>query len=181
MIIVEGPDGAGKTTLINDIRQWFHWPIAPRVVSKDAEAMVDLKDWVELNLAKGFHRSIYDRHRLVSEPIYGAVLRNEFEPGFDNLGWLSEMMWSFYEKCNPIIIYCLPPWKEVEANTRVGIEYQPQHVVDNIRKIYSLYLSQASREYHSRERTFVYDYTRPQSYPDLLRSINLVLKEEKHV
>ena len=41
MIIVEGPDGAGKTTVLQDLKTVFDLPVAPRVVSKETEAMVD--------------------------------------------------------------------------------------------------------------------------------------------
>src|ERR687883_686991 len=96
MIIVEGPDGGGKTTLITKLSDLFDLPIAERVVSKEARAMVDLVQWTERNVSEGSQHTLFDRHRLISEPIYGAILRDRFEPGFDDAKWLHEMMYRFY-------------------------------------------------------------------------------------
>src|SRR5215211_3588455 len=91
LIIVEGPDGSGKTTLIEKLASEFNFPVMPRVVNKDTEAMVDLVKWTEEDLTKGFGPRIYDRHRLISEPIYGSVVRHEMQPGFDDIHWLHAM------------------------------------------------------------------------------------------
>ena len=88
MIIVEGPDGAGKTTLIRQLQErWPDLAVAPRVVSKDAEAMVDLQEWVNINLSDGPQYKIFDRHRLISEfarltdvPVVLNTSFNENEP-----------------------------------------------------------------------------------------------------
>lgn len=159
MIIVEGPDGAGKTTLINQLVEVTGLPVAPRVVSKDAEAMVDLKKWTEDNVAKGWQSIIYDRHRLISEPIYGSVLRNKFEPGFDDPTWLYLMNHQLYQVVNPIIIYCLPPFETVLDNTKDD----PDNAVvagHKIRKIYAQYVAKfASDMALNPQNTFKYDYT----------------------
>lgn len=144
MIIVEGPDGAGKTTLVKELSAHFNIPIEPRVVSKDAEAMVDLKMWTERNVHRGFQYSIFDRHRLISEPIYGAVLRRRFEPGFDDPQWLYLMYYQLYMLCRPVIIYCLPPYKTVRANI---LHDEDNKVVRNsIRRIYALYVAKAAHD-----------------------------------
>ena len=80
MLIVEGPDGAGKTQLIQRLRLNLQLELMPRVVSSDTEMMVDLQEWVNEDLHAGLKRAIYDRHRLISEPIYGPVLRKEMQP-----------------------------------------------------------------------------------------------------
>ncbi|MCA1807247.1 MAG: ATP-binding protein [Actinobacteria bacterium] len=53
MIVVEGPDGAGKTTLIRDLSALLNIPVAPRVVSQETKAMVDLRQWTEDNVSRG--------------------------------------------------------------------------------------------------------------------------------
>ncbi len=142
MIIVEGPDGAGKTTLIEQLKERYGLEVAPRVVSKDAEAMTDLKVWVEENLAEGFQYKIFDRHRLISEYIYGPLLRKEQQPGFTNLAWSSIMLNKLYNEVRPVIIYCLPPLKLVKANV-LG---NPENAViaDHIEAMYAAYVHRIS-------------------------------------
>jgi hypothetical protein len=155
VIVVEGPDGAGKTTLLERLSKDLGFPVAPRVVSKDTEAMVDLQKWTEDNVSKGFQRVLYDRHRLFSEPIYGSVLREDFEPGFDNFVWLQEMFSKFWE-CRPYVIYCLPPFDVVKKN----VENDPDNSVPgpHIRSIYSLYVSRAAADFALNSRVMIYNF-----------------------
>lgn len=157
MIIVEGPDGGGKTTLIKFLSELWELPVAPRVVSKDARAMTDLKQWVEINVSKGWQNMIFDRHRLISEPIYGPILRSSQASGFDNVDWLSVMMHKFY-KAEPLIIYCMPPLEVVKQN----IQNDPDNEVvqDHIEAIYSAYAARAALDWHySPLSMMVWDYT----------------------
>ena len=157
MIILEGPDGAGKTTLIKQLAEKYSLPIAPRVVSKDAESMiVSLKAWVEDNVSQGFQATLFDRHRLISEPIYGAVLRKTFEPGFDSVQWLHAMNTMFYKHCRPMILYCLPPFEVVKAN--VQNDENNKVVKEAIRKIYALYTARAAQD-AVLSGALIYDYT----------------------
>lgn len=157
MIIVEGPDGAGKTTLIKQLTERYELDVAPRVVSKDTEAMIDLKVWTEENVKAGFQNLIFDRHRLISEPIYGPILRTEQAPGFTDLQWLFTMLWKFY-KARPVIIFCLPPLEVVKAN----IANDPDNVVvaDKIEGIYAAYAARASLDWAANEGQFIWDYTK---------------------
>lgn len=156
MIVVEGPDGAGKTTLIKSLQEELQIPVAPRVVTKGTEAMVNLKDWVNNNLDEGFQPTIFDRYRLISEPIYGPILRNRQEPGFDRLEWLAPRLRRFYD-LSPIIIYCLPPLEVVKANL-IGDD-DNKEVVGRIDGIYSAYVAKAAIDLtYSPGITKVWDY-----------------------
>lgn len=141
MIVVEGPDGAGKTWMVNLLHEEFGYPIAPRVVSKDTEAMVDLQDWVDRNLDEGFQATIFDRYRLISETIYGPLLRGKAQPGFDNIRWLAPRLQRFYD-IKPFIIYCMPPLAAVEANLDGDLDNVA--VVHKTRAIYSAYTARVS-------------------------------------
>jgi hypothetical protein len=186
MIIVEGPDGAGKTTLIKQLQEAFQkadivLPIAPRVVSKDAEAMVDLKEWTEQNTRKGFQPMIFDRHRLISEPIYGPILRDYFEPGFDNFHWLDWQLTRLYE-AEPVMIYCLPPFHRVWENVRDDPENKVVAQFKVCRMIWSAYLNKALADYIL-GRAWIFDYTKGQKTLDLhfnalCSNINKRLKQE---
>jgi hypothetical protein len=174
VIILEGPDGGGKTTLIDKIRVEFDLPVSPRVVSKDTEplAKLDMMAWVEKNVTAGFQNVIFDRHRLISEPIYGAVLRSVFQPGFDNPQWLSMMCYMLYHRVTPIIIYCLPPFEVVKGN--VYSDEDNRRVRDVIRKIYALYTAKAAYD-AALWGTFIYDYTQPNNITEIFRKIDLAL------
>jgi hypothetical protein len=134
--------------------------IAPRVVSKEATAMTNLVQWVDDNLNKGFQDVIFDRHRLVSELIYGPTLRAELEPGFDDMEWLEESLRRFYD-LNPIIIYCIPPLSTVIDNVLEDDDNSIFH--DNptwIPKIWSGYATRYCLDSLISDRVFHYDYTR---------------------
>lgn len=145
MIIVEGPDGSGKSTLVSILAQKLRLPVANKVVDSQTNAMVDLVKWTEDNVARGFQPTIFDRHRLISEPIYGPILKERQDPKFYDMGWLSQQLWLFYG-CKPIIIYCLPDIREVRAN--VAREDTDNSVVaGRIAAIYAAYVNRATLDF----------------------------------
>lgn len=176
MIVVEGPDGAGKTTLIEALMEEFDLPVAPRVVSKDTVAMVDLKDWVDNNLDEGFQPMIFDRYRLISETIYGPILRTGAQPGFADMKWLGPRLRRFYE-LEPIIIYCLPPLEVVMANVNQGDDNFV--VQDKIEAIYSAYVAKASMDLTlAPGPVMVWDYT---ASPTIKNTPVMFSRIEKHL
>lgn len=157
MIIVEGPDGAGKTTLIRQMQDRYGLRVAPRVVSKETTAMVDLQNWVENNLEEGSQWLLFDRHRLVSEAIYGPIVRGYAEDGFDSMVWMMMQTKRFYE-IEPLIIYCMPPLNVVRGN----VQNDPDNkaVAWKIEAIYQAYAARAAMDHAlSPGSTIIWDYT----------------------
>jgi hypothetical protein len=153
VIILEGPDGAGKTRLAQRLSEDLEIPIEPKVVSSEAQAMVpSLKRWVEDDLRSWPRVALYDRHRLISEPIYGPILRHTMERGFDDRLWLLHQLQRFRE-LEPSIVFCLPPPDVVWAN--VATDPDNWVVKKHIDKIYWLYQMETSRW----PRAWVWDYT----------------------
>jgi adenylate kinase family enzyme len=178
VIIVEGPDGAGKTTLIQQIASHFELPVAPRVVSKEANAMVSLKPWVEKNVSEGFQVTLFDRHRLISEPIYGSILRKTFEPGFDDFAWLYSMYTMFYN-AKPLIIYCLPEYETVRANLE-GDEDNTA-VVHKIRRVYAQYVAKAASDC-TQHGAMRYSYTTPlHTLSNIFNAVEKAVERKAHV
>lgn len=163
MIIVEGPDGAGKTTLINRLSEYLKLPISPRVVSKQAEAMVDMKQWVDNNLAAGKQNMLFDRHRLISDPIYSTVLRRHNSPGFEDIHWMMPRVNALY-RMKPAIVYCLPPLEVVMAN----VKDDPDNVVvaATIEQVYGAYVAKAAMDLAlAPGSVWIWDFTRTPHTP----------------
>lgn len=77
IIVVEGVDGSGKTTLIDQLRQASirHFVTLSRSSPpKTLPEIMDVLSWMERG-ARMATPLICDRHPLISEPIYGRVLR----------------------------------------------------------------------------------------------------------
>lgn len=176
MIIVEGPDGSGKTTLIKELERGLRLRVQPRVVKEDTTTDIDLREWVEQDLflnATDVRPRLYDRHRLISETIYGPIFRNLPEPGFSELQWMSEQLFRFYA-LKPTVIYCIPPMQTVIDN----LKDDPKNVavVDKTAAIYSSYLTRGTLDaLHNNARTLVWDYTESNK-DDMDRLIDHVLR-----
>jgi GTPase SAR1 family protein len=151
MLIVEGPDGAGKTTLVERLSKELDMYVMPKVVDHNAEAMVDLVQWVHDDVTSGLKRALYDRHRLISEPIYGLALRGK--PEFDNFRWLKQYTQQFHH-LEPFVIFCLPPLEAVLKN--VDGDAKNQVVAEKIEQIYWHYFCVAAAW---PTPTVVWDYT----------------------
>jgi hypothetical protein len=165
VIIVEGPDGAGKSTLVHHLAEKYNIPIAARVVDENTNPMIDdLKHWTEVNLKKGLQWMIFDRHRLISEPIYAPVMKRRAQPGFDDVKWFTGRMIDF-TRIHPFIIYCLPDFEVVKAN----LADDPHNLVvyNLIEYIYNAYVAQAAGDI-ARGQAVLYDYNHGPERIDML-------------
>lgn len=146
MIVVEGPDGAGKTTLIEQITQELEIPIAPRASASKEGPVIDLHGWTTRSLNQHIRGvvplQIHDRYPLLSEPIYGPLVRGAMRPGFGT-PWFKDA-WEAFIFLRPIVVFCLPPVDEVVANVSKP-PIQMDGVVMNIRAIYWQYYTLMQR------------------------------------
>lgn len=177
MLIVEGPDGSGKSTLVKRLCHDLDLPLAEKVVSSDTKPKVDLAEWTEDNIDRGFQFTVFDRHRLISEPIYGPILRDKQDPSFMDLGWLDNKVWRFYA-CKPILIYCLPPLDIVVRN--ISNPDTDNSAVSERRVIEALYASYVNRASldlsRGVARLFNYEVN---LYSDVLRWAQFKLEEAR--
>ena len=97
MIIVEGPDGGGKSTLVNRLSQEFQVPVHHSGGPPKSEGDIISRHSHMLENP----RLIFDRAPAISDPIYGAILvRGSSLDAGDLLDLLA---------LHPLVIYCRPP------------------------------------------------------------------------
>ena len=160
MIVVEGPDGSGKTTLVKRIMEsklGSELELMPRAVSKDAKSLTKIDDYIEEELGKGFGMRLYDRFALISSPCYAMLPDRTFTGRMFDPVWLRGQNDKLHQ-VDPVIIMCLPTLDTVVGNTRIGDD---NRVVQNdIEAIYINYLSYWA-SHGSNTSMMLWDYHNP--------------------
>jgi GTPase SAR1 family protein len=168
MVIVEGPDGAGKTTLIRQLAHDTEVPVHEKAVPSTGPDPRTLWDWTHRDMANwGDEVYLYDRHPLVSEYIYGPVIRGHTAEGFDRPS-AHGLRLRLEGQC--LLILCLPPAATVRANVANEEIEQMDGVFDRIDTIYGLYntLRATWNGWYK-----LHDYTDPASYLQVLMAARM--------
>lgn len=175
MVIVEGPDGSGKSTLVSELVNALDLEVQPRACTSDNGVEVTtLRDWVDTDMSRPVLTDmLYDRHPLISEPIYGPIIRGRMADGFDDPYWLMKNLILLDEK-EPRFIFCLPPWSEVESN----VEHNHRPTTDHLkgvllksRALYDQYVNRAAicATSSGKGSTVIWDYTDPSDLGMIMR------------
>lgn len=157
MILLEGPDKAGKSTLALHLSEALGLPISPKAVDPDMRSVVDIAHYIETTLAAGFQLKIFDRFAMISGPIYGAALgmvppNDIFKRGPALLHWLEKL-----REVKPLVVYCLPPAHVVEENTLRSGTAKELRVWETV---YWAYWMKAHQDLAEKTRLVVFhDYT----------------------
>lgn len=164
MIIVEGPDGGGKTRLLDRLTEHYtSIPVHPRASEGVDGPVKDLFEWAHKDVTtwrdKGLH--FYDRHPLISEYIYGPTVRGHVDPRFYTTALRRRLVH------RALIIVCLPPLCVVRAS--VNNERDMPGVMTHIDTIWSLYASLTAQL--PTVGVVRYDFTED-DYTDLFPHIN---------
>jgi hypothetical protein len=109
MVIIEGCDNSGKSTLARKLNLEFNLKIikssGPPISKEDLVQRVE----ASIENTKRGNIFIYDRYPLISEFVYGPLLRNK------NLleGEEGNRLWKELILINPFIVYCRPPYTKI--------------------------------------------------------------------
>lgn len=154
MLIVEGPDGSGKTTLIERLERRLNLPREPRAVSHEAKVLTDMAVWTHQELNRGFGNRLYDRFNLISSPFYSMLPDPTFAGKMLEPEWLREA-WQKFRQVGPMIIICLPPKEVVIRNVKADANNLV--VQSDIETIWNLYHNFAAQYPFI---SMVWDYTK---------------------
>jgi hypothetical protein len=174
-VIVEGPDGSGKSTMVERIHTTLGLPVHERASTSKGGPVDDLAGWVERDLAwmqgSATQAMVYDRHPIISEPIYGPNVRGWALPGFrpvtDRLQLASRRL---EITKHAVIIFCRPPIHVVRDNVEATLDNQLAGVLAALPAIYQGY---RQAEYFWPGLAWHYDYT-----TDDVESLLSRIKEE---
>jgi tRNA uridine 5-carbamoylmethylation protein Kti12 len=164
VLIIEGCDGTGKTTLCTDLARDLRLRVGKRgVADRDKLYEVTREDTYRALGAAVSGRApaqIWDR-LFFSEPIYSRAIgrRNEFK--LDEMQFIQSMLKAL--RCP--IIFCIVPLETVEEN--IMKSKQMDGVEDHLPYIHGAYESVA----RSVEGAHIYDYRVKNAYHDLIQNV----------
>ena len=151
IVILEGPDGSGKTTLAGALtrKRGCNYSIVktgpPRPYYDVAVAYLDA---IYAALARP-DSTVFDRLH-IGERIYGPLLRGEDRMGDDGLAAIERVMLTH----GVALIICLPPWETLVAGWRSKDDLLKDEA--QLRHVYDAYCREAARL-----KIVPYDWTAP--------------------
>lgn len=181
MIVVEGPDNSGKSTLIEQLINDFNL----KKISSDRHGPPineeDNANRVKTVLIKAIkHRRnnvIVDRFSLIGEEIYGPILRHK------NLWTIAYKEKIKFMRCfkslNPFIIYCRPPDSFImDLSKHIIKDYDSPSHIKNIEENQKLIIKAYDNyfAFWDSYNFFKYDYTNPVDYQQLCYRLKEYLK-----
>lgn len=152
MIIVEGPDGGGKSTLVRKLAAEHRL----MVCSTRGKPPKKPREYAYKALAAAASGNgvirIYDR-LFYSELVYGSILRNGSEFNDTERQYYYRML----QAMRTPVIFCLPPLDVVKDN--VERSEQMLGVSTHIEPLYEMYWAIANEQRGDRPYSYIYNYT----------------------
>lgn len=160
MLILEGCDCSGKSTLATALAVRYHAPVTHYSAHEEA---VMLK---HAELCRPGTGEIVDRFHL-SEPPYSMYLRHEL-PAYSSVERIDNLLLAG----NNLVILCIPPWEVVYGMWKQRLDAELVQNEKVLRGIYKWYDEKAETRYKTPHMR--YDYTMD-SITELFDSIDEVL------
>lgn len=135
-LVIEGPDGAGKSTLIGQLRERYpELPEPTRAATSTGGPVPNMTGWITTDAVATMVRQgsrLYDRHPLISGPIYEPFCPQTFPTSGPWYTYHLQRMRSI-----SFVVVCLPAQDTVVDN--LAAEPQLAGVKENIRHIWRKY------------------------------------------
>ena len=150
IIILEGPDGAGKSTLVESFRRnsnRYFWTLRSSGPPASVRQLLEVLGWAT-------HKPsdidiLFDRHPSISESIYGPILRD-----VNLLKDYPQDLWLLHSNA---IVYCRPPFDVIEHNVKHTPQLSGvQGCLMQIVRMYDVLMESLSDS----NRIIHYDYTK---------------------
>jgi len=166
-IIAEGFDNSGKTTLLTKLSKELSIP-----VTHSPGHGIDLRESLSQIIEDSKNQDMLrDRICLVSEEVYGKILRGKSEFDSDsNTWWLS-----LIKAQKPILIFCRPPTENIIGDM-TGRE-QMEGVITHSRSLLRRYdevFTYLKQEYGDSLNLLTYDYTQDPEATQILDDIRRI-------
>jgi hypothetical protein len=178
MIIVEGPDGAGKTSLIAKMRHTLNLPVHARSANSDGSAIQSTEDGRGANLSVWAYTdvttqldqpmSIYDRHCLISEFVYGPILRASVP--VEMTGPATRLLIQMLAK-QSLVVYCRPPNDILVRNCRAT--HQPIPGLNEQNNVLRLAAAYDAWKTNWMGQSVRFDYTNPLDFATVMSACRL--------
>lgn len=156
IVVVEGPDGSGKSTLIKNLREdtsRYYVSLHNAGPPQDVLNVQCITNWIA-KMAVGRVPLVCDRISLISEPIYGQVLRNE---NILEGSYTTDDIKDFFVENVDRVIYCRPPTAIIHKGLLA--EKQLRGVADRIEDLTQCYDHIMRLVAHWGVRVITYDWT----------------------
>lgn len=178
-ILVEGPDGQGKTTLVKDLCDFF----SPQVIGiKYPLRARDLKEannrirHLMFSIVKCQEKEIliWDRHLIVGERVYGPILRRK---SIIPAVVLDAITTNFVLNPRNLLIFCMTI--NIDPNDILPKENKSISMVKSIRENYARIVYEYYHIYHHTPLIYHYDWKETFAFRDLIEFIEKI-REEKY-
>lgn len=157
MVVVEGMDNTGKTTLMKKLESLMG--ISGHMSNGRPHSIEEMFTRMEGYLSQpGI--SLHDRIHCISDQIYGPIVRKE-NPFLTPRGG---RIFQEFKKIKPVIIYARPPREMIFD---FGTRDQMPGVIDNSVRLLNAYDELIQNMIHEGFDILVYDYTDKLSYQEL--------------